>query len=147
MIVSLLTQKGLSAYLVHWITVSLLDVNIRSVMSLKASYWVYCIFLDFKKRQSLKTALHCNRNAWWLRICLAFVEKSQAYSSHGDVKRPLGPDDLRSTNLGRQVLSPFPMSPRDMTKISHDQHLLQFNCKDSSLSSQAQFMLSLFCIY
>uniref|UniRef100_A0A3Q2YCC0 Nuclear receptor corepressor 2 n=1 Tax=Hippocampus comes TaxID=109280 RepID=A0A3Q2YCC0_HIPCM len=48
----------------------------------------------------------------------------------------LGPDDLRSTNLGRPVLSPFPMSPRDMTKISHDQHLLQFNCKDSSLSSQ-----------
>ncbi|XP_057688811.1 nuclear receptor corepressor 2 isoform X2 [Corythoichthys intestinalis] len=55
-------------------------------------------------------------------------EKSQAFSSHGEVKRSaLGPDDLRSTNMARPVLSPFPMSPRDMTKISHDQHLLQFN--------------------
>ncbi|XP_054630962.1 nuclear receptor corepressor 2 isoform X2 [Dunckerocampus dactyliophorus] len=55
-------------------------------------------------------------------------DKMQTFSSHGEVKRPvLGPDDLRSSSLGRPALSPFPMSPRDMTKISHDQHLLQFN--------------------
>uniref|UniRef100_A0A3B3U7X8 Nuclear receptor corepressor 2 n=1 Tax=Poecilia latipinna TaxID=48699 RepID=A0A3B3U7X8_9TELE len=42
-------------------------------------------------------------------------------------KQALGPDDLRASSLGRPVLSPYPMAPRDMAKISHDQHLLHFN--------------------
>ncbi|MED6272126.1 hypothetical protein CHARACLAT_027109, partial [Characodon lateralis] len=55
-------------------------------------------------------------------------EKSQAFSPHGDAKKQvLGPDDLRTSNLGRPVLSPYSMPPRDMAKISHDQHLLHFN--------------------
>lgn len=69
-------------------------------------------------------------------VCVVVVvvaEKSRAFSPHGDAKKQqLGPDDLRTTNLGRQVLSPYPMSPRDMAKISHNQHQLHFNCECSS---------------
>ncbi len=60
------------------------------------------------------------------------AEKSRAFSPHGEAKKQaLGPDDLRTSSLGRPVLSPYPMSPRDMAKISHDQHLLHFNCESS----------------
>lgn len=62
-------------------------------------------------------------------LCLCCTEKSRAFSPHGDAKKQaLDPDDLRASNLGRPVLSPYPISPRDMAKISHDQHLLHFNC-------------------
>ncbi|XP_055367301.1 nuclear receptor corepressor 2 isoform X4 [Betta splendens] len=55
-------------------------------------------------------------------------EKSRAFSPHSEAKKQaLGSDDLRNSNLGRPVLSSYPMSPRDMAKISHDQHLLHFN--------------------
>lgn len=65
-------------------------------------------------------------------VCVV-AEKSRAFSPHGEAKKQaLGPDDLRTSNLGRPVLSPYPMSPRDMAKISHDQHLLHFNCESSS---------------
>uniref|UniRef100_A0A8C8K7Y2 Nuclear receptor corepressor 2 n=1 Tax=Oncorhynchus tshawytscha TaxID=74940 RepID=A0A8C8K7Y2_ONCTS len=39
----------------------------------------------------------------------------------------MNPGDLRATTLGRPVMSPYPMSPRDMAKLSHDQHLLHYN--------------------
>lgn len=58
------------------------------------------------------------------------AEKSRAFSPHGEAKKQaLGPDDLRASALGRPVLSPYPMSPRDMAKITHDQHLLHFTCE------------------
>ena len=70
-----------------------------------------------------------------LTVCVVFVsEKSRALSPHSEAKKQaLGPDDLRTSSLGRPVLSPYPMSPRDMAKISHDQHLLHFNCESSTL--------------
>uniref|UniRef100_A0A3Q3GJR7 Nuclear receptor corepressor 2 n=1 Tax=Labrus bergylta TaxID=56723 RepID=A0A3Q3GJR7_9LABR len=67
------------------------------------------------------------------RVC----SRSPSASDKDAKKQALGPDDLRTSNLGRQVLSPYPMSPRDMAKISHDQHLLHFNCHPS-LSSLPQ---------
>ncbi|XP_024131087.1 nuclear receptor corepressor 2 isoform X2 [Oryzias melastigma] len=55
-------------------------------------------------------------------------EKSPAFSPHSEAKKQaVSSDDLRASNFGRSVLSPYPMSPRDMSKISHDQHLLHFN--------------------
>ncbi len=70
----------------------------------------------------------------WLYLCVVVAEKSRAFSPHGEAKKQaLGPDDLR-TYLGRPLTPPFPMSPRDLAKISHDQHSLQFNCESSSLS-------------
>lgn len=63
-------------------------------------------------------------------VLTAVVEKSQTFSPHGEAKKQvLGPDDLRTSTLGRPALSTYPMSPRDMAKISHDQHLLNFNCE------------------
>ncbi|GLD72255.1 nuclear receptor corepressor 2 isoform X1 [Lates japonicus] len=67
-------------------------------------------------------------NERWLLTLLQGLKKSRAFSPHGEAKKQaLGPDDLRTSNLGRPVLSPYPMSPRDMAKITHDQHLLHFN--------------------
>lgn len=64
-----------------------------------------------------------------------FTEKSRAFSPHNEAKKhALGPDEMRAPNLGRLVPSPYPMSPRDIAKISHDQHLLHFNCESSVLS-------------
>uniref|UniRef100_A0A665WKI8 Nuclear receptor corepressor 2 n=1 Tax=Echeneis naucrates TaxID=173247 RepID=A0A665WKI8_ECHNA len=63
--------------------------------------------------------------------------RSPSTSDKDAKKQALGPDDLRTSNLGRAVLSPYPMSPRDMAKISHDQHLLHFNCESSSLGRLA----------
>ncbi|KAF7199803.1 nuclear receptor corepressor 2 isoform X3 [Nothobranchius furzeri] len=55
-------------------------------------------------------------------------EKSRSFSPHGDLKKQtLGPDDPRASNLVHPGLSPYPMSSRDMAKISHDQHLLNFS--------------------
>ncbi|XP_063346347.1 nuclear receptor corepressor 2 isoform X1 [Pelmatolapia mariae] len=55
-------------------------------------------------------------------------EKPPAFSPHSEAKKQaLGPDDPRTSNLGRSVLSPYPVSPRDMAKSTHDQHLLHFN--------------------
>lgn len=63
-------------------------------------------------------------------------EKSRPLSPHGDAKKPaLAPDDLRGvvSSLGRPVLSQsYPVSPRDMSKIGHDQHLLHFNGESSA---------------
>uniref|UniRef100_A0A3B3CAN1 Nuclear receptor corepressor 2 n=1 Tax=Oryzias melastigma TaxID=30732 RepID=A0A3B3CAN1_ORYME len=57
--------------------------------------------------------------------------KQQPYTPQADRDRDslhsMSSDDLRASNFGRSVLSPYPMSPRDMSKISHDQHLLHFN--------------------
>uniref|UniRef100_A0A8C5ELJ4 Nuclear receptor corepressor 2-like n=1 Tax=Gouania willdenowi TaxID=441366 RepID=A0A8C5ELJ4_GOUWI len=62
--------------------------------------------------------------------------RPHTYSPHGEVKKQAtGPDDLRAPNLGRPVLSPYPISQRDMAKITHDQHLLHFNCDHPSLSN------------
>uniref|UniRef100_A0A3Q0SM03 Nuclear receptor corepressor 2 n=1 Tax=Amphilophus citrinellus TaxID=61819 RepID=A0A3Q0SM03_AMPCI len=57
--------------------------------------------------------------------------RSPSTSEKDAKKQALGPDDLRTSNLGRPVLSPYPVSPRDMAKNSHDQHLLHFNCHPS----------------
>lgn len=68
-------------------------------------------------------------------VCVV-TEKSRAFSPHSEAKKQaLGPDDLRTSSLGRPVLSPYPMSPRDMAKISHEQHLLHLNCEFSPLLS------------
>uniref|UniRef100_A0A3P9AIK9 Nuclear receptor corepressor 2 n=1 Tax=Esox lucius TaxID=8010 RepID=A0A3P9AIK9_ESOLU len=48
-------------------------------------------------------------------------------NSDKDGRNKQTPGDLRSTTLGRSVMSPYPMSPRDMAKLSHDQHLLHYN--------------------
>lgn len=62
-----------------------------------------------------------------------FAEKSRAFSPHNESKKhALGPEEMRAPSLGRLVPSPYPMSPRDIAKISHDQHLLHFNCESSS---------------
>ncbi|CAL1616291.1 unnamed protein product [Knipowitschia caucasica] len=55
-------------------------------------------------------------------------EKSRSYSPHSEAKKQaLAPDDLRMSTLGRPVMSSYPVSPRDMAKITHDQHLLHYN--------------------
>uniref|UniRef100_A0AAZ3QF96 Nuclear receptor corepressor 2 n=1 Tax=Oncorhynchus tshawytscha TaxID=74940 RepID=A0AAZ3QF96_ONCTS len=67
-------------------------------------------------------------NERWLQTLLHGLHKSRAFSPHGDPKKQaVGPEDLRATTLGRPVMSPYPMSPRDMAKLSHDQHLLHYN--------------------
>ncbi|KAM9744671.1 nuclear receptor corepressor 2 isoform 3-T4 [Menidia menidia] len=54
-------------------------------------------------------------------------EKSRAFSPHGEAKKQaLGPDDLRTSNSGRPVVSPYQIS-RDLAKINHEQHLLHFS--------------------
>lgn len=73
--------------------------------------------------------------------CTLLAEKSQAFSPHSEAKKQaLGPDDLRNSNLGRPVLSPYPMSPRDMAKISQD--LVHFNCESSSVLSSFYIFLT-----
>ncbi|KAK6313068.1 hypothetical protein J4Q44_G00164150 [Coregonus suidteri] len=67
-------------------------------------------------------------NERWLQTLLHGLHKSRAFSPHGDPKKQeVGPEDLRATTLGRPVMSPYPMSHRDMAKLSHDQHLLHYN--------------------
>lgn len=68
-------------------------------------------------------------------VCLSrLADKSRAFSPHGDPKKQaVGPEDLRATSLGRPVMSPYPMSHRDMAKLSHDQHLLHYNSCESHL--------------
>lgn len=84
-----------------------------------------------------------------LTLSVVVAEKSRAFSPHGEAKKQvLGPDDLRTFTVGRPVLSPYPMSPRDMAKISHDQHLLHFNCESSSVlyilnNPQMSFVLNI----
>lgn len=48
---------------------------------------------------------------------------------------------MRAPSLGRLVSSPYPMSPRDIAKISHDQHLLHFNCESSFQPSSGNSFL------
>lgn len=61
------------------------------------------------------------------RVC---VSADKAFSPHSEAKKQaMGPDDLRTSSMGRPVLSPYPISPRDMAKISHEQHMMHLNCK------------------
>lgn len=79
-------------------------------------------------------------------VCVV-TEKSRAFSPHSEAKKQaLGPDDLRTSSLGRPVLSPYPMSPRDMAKISHEQHLLHLNCEFSPLLSGFISLVLLFAL-
>lgn len=62
-----------------------------------------------------------------LCVCVA---ADKAFSPHSEAKKQaLGPDDLRTSSMGRPVLSPYPIPLRDMAKISHEQHMLHLNCE------------------
>ncbi|KTF82950.1 hypothetical protein cypCar_00017388, partial [Cyprinus carpio] len=53
-------------------------------------------------------------------------DKSRAFSPLADGKKIPGADDVRALGLGRPVMSPYQLSPRDMAKFSHEQ-LLHYN--------------------
>lgn len=62
----------------------------------------------------------------FLSMC---ADKSRAFSPLADGKKIPGADDIRAVGLGRPVMSPYQLSPRDMAKFSHEQ-LLHYNpCK------------------
>ncbi len=57
------------------------------------------------------------------------ADKSRAFSPLADGKKIPGADDLRAVGLGRPVMSPYQLSPRDMAKLTHEQLLLYNPCK------------------
>ncbi|KAG5280933.1 hypothetical protein AALO_G00065610 [Alosa alosa] len=70
-------------------------------------------------------------NERWLQTLLHGLHKSRAFSPHAEGKRAPGPEELRgaAAALGRPLMSPYQLSPRDMAKLSHEQQqqLLHFN--------------------
>ncbi|XP_016106852.1 nuclear receptor corepressor 2-like [Sinocyclocheilus grahami] len=65
-------------------------------------------------------------NERWLQALLHGLHKSRAFSPLADGKKIPGADDIRALGLGRPVMSPYQLSPRDMAKFSHEQ-LLHYN--------------------
>lgn len=90
----------------------------------------YFIIIAVSKRRNWQLAPPPPKSCLFVISECVFAEKSRAFSPHTESKKhALGPEEMRAPSLGRLVPSPYPMSPRDIAKISHDQHLLHFNCE------------------
>ncbi|XP_031426191.1 nuclear receptor corepressor 2 isoform X4 [Clupea harengus] len=80
-------------------------------------------------------------NERWLQILLHGLHKSRAFSPHAEGKRAPGPEELRgAAAMGRPMLSPYQLSPRDVAKLSHEQQqqLLHYNSSLAGLQDSGR---------